>query len=94
MRQLVSAEPLESWARKFSSEPLHFVSYRTWDGTRSAFEKVEALRKQEKNVFWDGWSLPRRLAERRELVANDRLDSYLMTQLEASAWIWSMEHKE
>lgn len=50
-----------------------FISYRMVDGTELAFELVKRLLDSERIVFWDRWSLPRRLAERDENVDSKTL---------------------
>jgi hypothetical protein len=94
LRRLVSAEPIELWTRKLATEPVHFVSYRISDGSRGAFRKVHDLIEQRKVVFWDRWSLPRGLAERREIFPDPTLDQYLMEKLEKSAHVWGIESKK
>jgi hypothetical protein len=77
---------------------VHFVSYRISDGSRGAFRKVHDLIEQGKVVFWDRWSLPRRLAERREIDPDPyfrrTLDEYLLEKLEKSAHVWGIESKK
>ena len=89
----MSGEKLKRWEQKLKNEELNFVSYRICDGTRFAFQKVNSLIKDRKVVFWDRWSLPRRLAERRELVADKFLDKYIMEQLDQSSVVWGIESK-
>ena len=66
MRRLASAAPLRRWEAELDAKGFDFISYRICDGTRAASEKAQALIAQGIPVFWDRWSLPRRLAERRE----------------------------
>ncbi|UZE14738.1 hypothetical protein [Pseudomonas sp. B21-053] len=91
MRLLASAEPLEEHLGKLSLQPVHFISYRICDGTHAAFVKTKALLAQQQVVFWDRWSLPRRLAERRELVDCEALDCHLMEQLASAGTVWGIE---
>ena len=91
MRMLVTGKKLEVWEQELKTEKSNFISYRICDGTRQAFKKVKFLIKSGKVVFWDRWSLPRRLAERREVVKNKALDDYLMQKLEESAVVWGIE---
>lgn len=92
MRCLASAEPLRAWTAHLN--PMHaanFISYRICDGTRAAYIKVKELLKNGEVVFWDRWSLPRRLAERREVVDDSALNSYLMENLHQSKVVWGIE---
>lgn len=91
MRMLVSGEKLEAWEQKLKTEQLNFISYRICDGTQHAFRKANILIESGKTVFWDRWSLPRRLAERREVVKDESLDNYLMKKLEESSVVWGIE---
>jgi hypothetical protein len=92
VRALPDADGLASWERQLGRYPLQFVSYRIRDGTRAAFFHVRALlAKRRAAVFWDRWSLPRRLAERRELVADSALDAYLMGVLRRASRVWGIE---
>lgn len=85
-----SATAIASHARAVQAAPLDFISYRHLDGTRAAFELVEALTYHGACVYWDRWSLPRRLTERRELVDDVVLDRHLMRRLAASARVWGV----
>lgn len=94
MRLLASADPLEEHLRRLSFQPVNFISYRIYDGTHSAFIKTQALLAQGQTVFWDRCCLPRRLAERRELVGSEVLDRYLMKQLASAEVVWRIESPE
>lgn len=91
MRLLASADPLEEHLGRLSLQPVNFISYRICDGTHSAFIKTQALLAQGQTVFWDRWCLPRRLAERRELVGSEVLDRHLMKQLASAGVVWGIE---
>ncbi|MBF8753631.1 hypothetical protein IRZ57_00410 [Pseudomonas guariconensis] len=91
IRQLESAEPLQMHVEELRRQPLNFISYRICDGTRAAFEKTKALMSTRQPVFWDRWCLPRRLAERRELVSNESLDRHLMKQIASAGVVWGIE---
>ncbi|MEW5668207.1 hypothetical protein D3C76_972970 [compost metagenome] len=91
IRQLESAAPLQLYVEQLRRQPLNFISYRICDGTRAAFEKTKALMGAGQPVFWDRWCLPRRLAERRELVSHDALDQYLMKRMASAALVWGIE---
>jgi hypothetical protein len=54
-----------------------FVSYRLTDGSEAAFARAHELLNEGNSVFWDRWSLPRRLAERREFLNDAELASYI-----------------
>jgi hypothetical protein len=91
IRLLASAAPLKQWSKTITSKGSHFISYRICDGTKSAFEKAKELLLQGNVVFWDRWCLPRRLAERRELVDDHALNRYLMKHLRKSKIVWGIE---
>lgn len=76
-RELVSASPLIAWEERIDSIGLAFVSYRLVDGTQCAFDVVHDLMSKGGVVFWDRWSLPRRLAERREKLDPTFLAAYI-----------------
>lgn len=65
---------LQSHANRVLSLPLTFISYRLVDGTQTAFHLAASELANDRAVFWDRWSLPRRLAERREFTSNAALD--------------------
>ncbi len=91
IRKLNSPYLIEKFALKVESLPHHFISYRIVDGTKMAFEKANSLVKNGNIVFWDRWSLPRRLAERRELVADAALDGLLNKKITDSSIVWGIE---
>jgi hypothetical protein len=91
IRLLASAAPLKRWSKKITSKWPHFISYRISDGTQLAFSKTKELLLQGQVVFWDRWCLPRRLAERRELVDDHALNRYLMKHLRKSKIVWGIE---
>jgi hypothetical protein len=91
MRLLASPESLQAWSQKLATKRANFVSYRISDGTPSAFAKVKELLAQGEVVFWDRWCLPRRLAERREVVDDHALDEHLMIQLRQATAVWGVE---
>lgn len=78
MRQLVDDEPFRRWEEAMDSRDHHFISYRLKDGTAAAFETAHDLCRRNVPFFWDRWSMPRRLVERRELVE----DAYLNRMIE------------
>lgn len=95
MRQLSNGNDLIIWSDSILKQDYHFISYRIIDGTKSAFKKVQSLLLNEEAnvVFWDRFSLPRRLAERREIVDDESLDKYLMKNLRSRSCIrvWGIE---
>lgn len=93
MRQLSNGDRPEKWASKIILSGYDFISYRIKDGTKAAFLKTKELIEQGNIVFWDRFCLPRRLAERRELVSDAALDSYLMDKLAGSSKVWGIESK-
>ena len=90
MRQLVDATPLLRLAQIIDQQGYDFISYRLSDGTRAATTLANLLVSQGASVFWDRWSLPRRLAERREFVRDAALDNYIATHVEASNLVWGI----
>lgn len=91
LRELTNAEVLEEWEVQQQSRPLHFVSYRIRDGSKSAFRCARSLFEQDKRIFWDRWSLPRRLAERREAVGDQPLDETIESAIENAEVVWGIE---
>jgi hypothetical protein len=91
MRRLKNHEQLIAHSLNLSTRPLNFISYRVIDGTFGAFRKAKDLLKKGEAVFWDRWSLPRRLAERREIVSNSRLNRHLMEELTHCDVVWGIE---
>lgn len=86
-----SALNLNNWASEILNKEFEFISYKISDGTKSAFIRAEQQIKLGSSVFWDRWSLPRRLAERRELVSDEALDKLLMKKIEESSLVWGIE---
>lgn len=91
MRELKSDEPLLRFEKECDGLPYDFVSYRILDGTQYAFLQVCALVGSGKCVWWDRWSLPRRLAERREFLSNNSLDKHIMDSIGGSESVWGVE---
>lgn len=94
MRRLLSASDLEAFVGNLATMPVNFISYRICDGTSLAFRQVRELLHRDEVVFWDRWCLPRRLAERRELVDDNALDDHLMEKLRQSKVVWGIESKK
>jgi hypothetical protein len=91
MKQIYSVNEINDFVVKIESTPFDFISYRIVDGTKLAFLKANLLLVEGRIVFWDRWSLPRRLAERRELVSDKALDLLLKKKIEQSNVVWGIE---
>jgi hypothetical protein len=91
IRRLHTAESILNWVDIINKKPLHFISYRILDGTECAFNKVSELVNNGEVVFWDRWSLPRRLAERREKTSGKALNSTILKKIEESSFVWGIE---
>ena len=94
MRELESAVPLISWEKKLESKRRHFISYRVVDGSHDAFDLAKSMISDRQQIFWDRWSLPRRLAERRELISDAALDAYLEDRIREADVVWGIETKQ
>jgi hypothetical protein len=90
MRLVPDAKALDAWVRELTRRPTHFISYRLRDGTEAACAKTLQLVKDGESVFFDRWSLPRRLIERRERVSGRALNAYLLSQLRWSEVVWGI----
>jgi hypothetical protein len=90
-REIANAEELVNHSKTVSSTPLDFVSYRMVDGTRAAFELVCRLTESDKSVFWDRWSLPRRMSERGERLAHLALDNHIQQKIAGSRRVWGVQ---
>jgi len=92
MRTLVDGATLISWAQALNDRPLEFISYRMRDGSRAAFLFAQVLcREQQLSVFWDRWSLPRGLTERREQKPKAALDRHLVDAIRRAQIVWGLE---
>lgn len=91
IRQLKESDKITEWSNVVLSSDFEFISYRIIDGSKEAFIKAQNLVAQGKVVFWDRFSLPRRLAERRELVSSDSLDEYILKYLKRASVVWGIE---
>lgn len=90
MRELAEAAPLIALERRISELGFDFISYRLLDGTRRAFEASLQLVQAGGAVWWDRWSLPRRLAERREFLNDSALDEFISERIGASINVWGI----
>lgn len=90
MRKLSDAGPLLEFELKIDAMPFDFISYRLIDGTRLAFDRAKQLVEDGSAVFWDRWSLPRRLAERREFLNESSLDCYIIKQIHRCKMVWAI----
>lgn len=91
IKKLANPEPLLNWQQQLAKAPVDFVSYRIKDGTHAAFAKVNALLQAGASVYWDRWCLPRRLAERRELADDARLNQTLFDQIRSARTVYGIE---
>jgi hypothetical protein len=91
IRQLSGNHELTDWSNKISHSEFDFISYRIKDGTIYAFQKARSLMLDGKIVFWDRFSLPRRLVERREIVDNNALDDFLLEKIRSCTCFWGIE---
>jgi len=90
MREVANPELLVEWEHRLEASPPDFISYRLIDGTRLAYEKALKLVKEGRPVFWDRWSLPRRLAERREFLDDETLDAHLHKVIGQCRMVWGI----
>jgi len=82
MRRVTDVSAVEAHARRILVLPLTFISYRLIDGTEAAFRLARLELAKDRAVFWDRWSLPRRLAERREFTSSAALNSAIRRALD------------
>ncbi|MFY7866712.1 hypothetical protein [Roseateles sp.] len=91
LKKIHDSSALNNFASEILSKEFEFISYRIADGTKSAFTRAEEQIQLGSAVFWDRWSLPRRLAERRELVSDEALNKFLMGKIQESSLVWGIE---
>ncbi len=87
MRLIDNPDVLHRHVADLELRGFDFISYRLIDGTRQAFDTARALLDAGRPVFWDRWSLPRRIAERREFVRDADLDAVLMHHIDTATRI-------
>jgi hypothetical protein len=90
LREISDPSPLIRHAAKVARMELDFISYRMVGGTRPAFELAKLLLEKKRAVFWDRWSLPRRLAERDEKVGPEALDAHIAAMIRSSRVVWGV----
>ncbi|WP_139379445.1 hypothetical protein [Zoogloea sp. LCSB751] len=90
MRELEDADPLLAWAEELSTAAFDLISYRLIDGTPRACKKAMELVHDRQAIFWDRWSLPRRLAERREFLSDAALDAHIMGEIHRCRKVWGI----
>jgi len=90
LREIADPAPLIEHAGRVQALAPDFISYRMVDGTSAAFGLAKSLLDNGRAVFWDRWSLPRRLAERDEDVAVVALDSHIVATIESSRVVWGV----
>lgn len=90
LREISDPSPLVEHEAKITSMKHDFISYRMIDGTKSAFELAKVLLENYRSVFWDRWSLPRRLAERANNVEPNALDSHIAEAIMNSRAVWGV----
>jgi hypothetical protein len=81
MRELADPAPLVQLEQSIEKYGFEFISYRLADGTRRAFERCSQIVRDGKAAWWDRWSLPRRIAEYREILSEYEPDDPLFYQI-------------
>jgi hypothetical protein len=90
LREIQDPTPIVHHANIVSEALPDFISYRINDGTASAFALAKLLIDHKRAVFWDRWSLPRRLAERGLDVGDEPLDCHVYHAIETSRIVWGV----
>ena len=90
MREIHDPGPLLEHTQTISNISHDFVSYRIDDGTELAFECVAKLLDSGRSVFWDRWSLPRRLAEKGVHIDSIVLESHIKTAIDQARVVWGV----
>lgn len=90
MREIHDPGPLLEHAQTISNISHDFVSYRIDDGTELAFECAAKLLDSERSVFWDRWSLPRRLAEKGVHIDDVILESHIKSAIDQARVVWGV----
>lgn len=90
LRELANADLVGEWALGVEATPFEFISYRLIDGTRRACATALQFVNEGRAIFWDRWSLPRRLAERREFLNDDALNAYISSAITRCHTVWGI----
>lgn len=91
LRQLSNSDILINWSNKIIESKYDFISYRIADGIEKSFYKAKELFNENINIFWDRFSLPRRLAERREFIDDKNLDEFILFKIDNCDKVWGVE---
>jgi hypothetical protein len=91
MRELQNGELFEKWYEASRSNGVEFISYRQLDGTADAFHHVAERLAAGKSLFWDRWSLPRGVAERRDQAPAHLLDPFLESAIDHATLVWGID---
>lgn len=89
IRDIQDPSPIHEHVRSLAGTSHDFVSYRIHDGTLMAFKCVAKLLEEGRSVFWDRWSLPRRLAERGEQIDPTALEGHIEVAIHART-VWGV----
>lgn len=89
-REIFNPRCLIDHATAIEQMALDFISYRIQDGTEQAFGLARRLIQNGRSVFWDRWSLPRRLSERHQKVDAAALDEHIMEIIRGSRVVWGV----
>lgn len=90
IRELQDPLPIHEHVRSLAGISHDFVSYRIHDGTPMAFQCVAKLLEEGRSVFWDRWSLPRRLAERGEQIDPTALEGHIEVAIHRARTVWGV----
>lgn len=92
-RQIHDIAPLMEKLELERARPgYHFVSYRHSDGIGPAIDQVKKLVvDQRQSVWFDRWCLPRRLAEGREALSEQRLEDHIKGKIRGAETVWGIE---
>ncbi len=93
MKEILDPAPLLDRERELKEYGYYrFISYRHKDGLPLAARAVsDALMSENAQIWWDRWSLPRRLAEGRELLNNKALEQHIEKKARHAASVIGIE---
>lgn len=91
LREIANPEALIAHSQTLQSLPLDFISYRMRDATPAAFALALQQVQGGHPVFWDRWSLPRRLSERGEALSPPALDTHIRKMITHSRRVWGVQ---